>query len=266
MTFWQKKVVVVTGGSAGLGLSIARKLHGQAAHVVLGARDEQRLAAAASQIDASARRIRTVAADITVQQQVDALFTEIRRLPGRLDALVNCAGRSARGEAWSTEADDFQRLWEINFLALARCTQAAVPLLVESRGHLVNIGSLAAKSAARHLGPYPASKFPVAAYSQQLRLELGPRGVHVLLVCPGPIARPDAGHRYDSVPGIPQAARKPGGGVKLNAIDPDLLAERILRACQRRQPDLTVPGRARLLFAISQLWPRLGDWIVTKMT
>ena len=62
------------------------------------------------------------------------------------------------------------------------------------------------------------------------------------------------------------ALRKPGGGAKVGLIRPEKLAERILRACERREPELVVPGRARLVFAISQLWPSLGDWIVRKMS
>ena len=148
-----------------------------------------------------------------------------------------------------------------------RVSREALPHLVAGRGHLVFIGSLASKSASRYLGAYPASKFPLAAYAQQLRLELGPQGLHTLLVCPGPIRRDDAGQRYDAAAAnLPPEARRPGGGVKLKGIDPDWLAARILRTCERRKPELVVPARARLLFAISQLWPRWGDWIVTRMT
>jgi len=158
-------------------------------------------------------------------------------------------------------------LLELNFLAMTRCTRAFGPSLIESRGHIVNIGSLAAKSASRYLGAYPASKFPVAAYSQQLRLELNPLGVHVLLVCPGPIARPDAGQRYDDqAADLPESARKPGGGVKVKGIAPEKLVAKILRYCERRKPELVMPAKARLLFAIAQLSPTLGDWILTKMT
>jgi short-subunit dehydrogenase len=146
-------------------------------------------------------------------------------------------------------------------------TRAGLPHLLQTHGHVVHIGSLAAKTASRFLGAYPASKFPLAAYAQQLRMELGPQGLHVLLVCPGPIRRDDAGSRYDAEAGnLPPEARQPGGGVKLKGIDPDWLAHRILVACERRQAELIVPGRARLLFALSQLWPSLGDWIITRMT
>jgi hypothetical protein len=89
----------------------------------------------------------------------------------------------------------------------------------------------------------------------------------VLLVCPGPLARPDEGSRYDGqTKNLPESVRKPGAGVKINTLSPDYMAQRILRACQRRQPELVVPAKARLLFAISQLFPSLGDWIVRKMS
>ena len=110
-------------------------------------------------------------------------------------------------------------LLDLNFFAMVRCTRAAAPLLLESGGHIVNIGSLAAKSASRYVGAYPVSKHAVAAYSHQLRLELGPQGVHVLLVCPGPLTRPDAGQRYDKqAKDLPEAVRQPGGGVKVKTI------------------------------------------------
>ena len=161
-------------------------------------------------------------------------------------------------------------------------TRAAVPHLLprEGRtlgGHVVNIGSLAAKSAARWVGAYPVSKFAVAAYSQQLRLELGDRcsgdgcsghgGLHVLLVCPGPVARKDQRlYPLEGLEDIPQSARRPGAGVKTKGIDAEWLAARVLRACERRQPELVVPAKARILFALSALWPRLGDWIVLRKT
>lgn len=265
MTYWQNKVAVVTGGSAGLGLSIAAALLRAGSRVVCVGRSEERLAESAGQLGAAAGWLTTIAADVTVASDVEALFARTRAEFGRLDVLVNCAGRSARGDALSATSDEYRALWELNFLATVRCTQAAAAALVESRGHLVNLGSLAAKTAVRHLGAYPASKFALAAFSQQLRYELGPRGVHVLLVCPGPIARRDAGHRYDhEASALPESARLPGGGVRLKAIDPERLADSILRACVRRSPELVVPGRARWLFAISQLWPRLGDWLLDR--
>lgn len=265
--YWQEKVVLISGGSSGLGAMLARTLAAAGAKLVLGAIDAEGVEAVAASLRSTGCDAMGVWADVTQQEPVDRLVAAAIERHGRLDALLNCAGRSARGAVLETTPEQFLDLLSLNFLATVRCTRAAAPHLIQSRGHLVNIGSLAAKTAARFLGAYPASKFPVAAYSQQLRYELNPLGVHVLLVCPGPIARADAGTRYDDQSaGLPESARRPGGGVKLKGIPPERLAQQILRYCQRRKPELIMPAKARLLFAISQLSPTLGDWIIAKMT
>jgi NAD(P)-dependent dehydrogenase (short-subunit alcohol dehydrogenase family) len=266
MSYWRGKAALVTGGSAGFGLELAKTLAGRGANVLIAGRDPRRLEQAVESAAAKGTKISSFAADVTQADQVQALVAAAIDELGRLDMLVNNVGRSTRGNAMDTSPDQFRELFEVNFLSVVRCTQAAAPHLIQARGHLVNLGSLASKTVSSFLGAYPMSKFAVAAYSQQLRLELAPQGVHVLLVCPGPIAREDAGTRYDEqAQDLPAAARQPGGGVKLRGIPPAWLAAKLLRACQRRRPELIVPSSARWLFAISQLWPTWGDWIVRRM-
>jgi short-subunit dehydrogenase len=266
MNYWQDKVALVTGASSGLGAALAESLVEKGAKVALAARGEERLHCFADTLRERGGDVLPLAADVTSQADVERLFQQSTQRFGRLDLLINCAGRSARVDLRQLDAEHFRELMELNFLAAVRCTQAALPHLIESRGHVVQIGSLSSKVATRYLGGYPASKFALAAYAQQLRLELGPTGLHVLLVCPGPIARGQA-DRYDAASsGLPESAKLPGGGSRISAIDPHLLARRILDACRRRKPELIVPGRARLLFALAQLSPRLGDWLVRKMT
>jgi NAD(P)-dependent dehydrogenase (short-subunit alcohol dehydrogenase family) len=267
MGFWQDKVVLVTGGSSGLGRVIAQRFAAAGSKVAIAALEADAVRQAADQMQAAGRDVLPVHADITRQDDVERMVRETLSRFGRLDVLVNNAGRTMRGKVLETTPEQFRELMELNFIGLVRSTRAAAPHLLRRRGHVVNIGSLGAKSAARWLGAYPATKFAVAAYSQQLRLELGPQGLHVLLVCPGPIKR--SGPRLyplAGLEGVPERARGPGAGVKTRAIAPQRLAEMILRACQQRRPELVVPGRARLLFALSQLFPRLGDWIVLRKT
>jgi short-subunit dehydrogenase len=267
MSYWQDKVALVTGGSAGLGRHIAEAFAARGCRVAIAARSTDRLEDVASSLRRSGYDVTAFTADITQAAQVERLVAEVRKQCGRLDVLVNNAGRSARGSALETTPEQFQQLWELNFLGTVRCTRAAMACLTESRGHLVNIGSLASKAVGRYLGGYPASKFAAAAYTHQLRLELRPRGVHVLLVCPGPVGREDGKKRYDDqVAGLPEAARQPGGGVRLRTICPERLAAQIVRACERRRAELVVPARARWLFAVSQLWPALGDWVMRTST
>jgi NAD(P)-dependent dehydrogenase (short-subunit alcohol dehydrogenase family) len=263
MDYWQNKVALVTGGSNGLGRVIAETFAAAGAKAVIVGLEADAVQRAAEEMRVAGREVLGLQADITRQDDVDRLFAATLERFGRLDVLVNNAGRSMRGKVLDTTPEQFRELMELNLIALVRCTRAAAPHLLQQRGHMVNIGSLAGKSAVRWVGAYPASKHAVAAYSQQLRLELGPQGLHVLLVCPGPVRR--RGARLYPLVGlqdVPESARGPGAGVHVPDICPERLARAILRACQRRSPELVIPARARILFALSQLWPSVGDWIL----
>jgi len=267
MPYWHDKVALVTGGSSGLGRVIADALVTAGAKVAVCALEPGAAEQAAKEMAAGGAEVLGVQADITRQEDVDRLLAQVIERFGRLDMLVNNAGRSMRGKVLETTPEQFRDLMELNLIALVRCTRAAVPELLKNRGHVVNIGSLAAKASARWVGAYPATKHAVAAYSQQLRLELGPEGLHVLLVCPGPIQRSDPRlYPLAGLEDIPESARAPGAGVDVKGIPPKWLARAILRACQRRNAELVVPGKARLLFAIAQLWPGLGDRLIRRFT
>lgn len=268
MSYFEQKVVVITGGSAGLGLALAQAFVQAKATVVLVARDTTRLAAAADELGKhGSATVSTVVADVTRDDDASRVIAETLALHGRIDVLVNNVGKSARGTLLDTPLEDYRQLWELNFLTAVRMTKLAAPELLKSRGHVVNIGSLAAKSASRYLGAYATSKFPLAAFSQQLRLELADTGVHVLLVCPGPITRDDAGERYRAqAENLPESAKRPGGGVKIKTLAPAAIAARVLQACERREAEVVMPGKAKWLFAISQLSASWGDWLLRRNT
>jgi short-subunit dehydrogenase len=270
MSYWQGKRAVITGGSAGLGRAMAEELAQRGARLAIVARSQATLDATAAQLRAHGGHVLAVAADLTNADGVEHMTDAVERELGGVDLLCHCVGRSMRGNALTTAIDEYRDLWETNFLTAAQCIQAFSQAIQKSRGHIVLIGSLASKVAPRYLGAYPASKFPLAALAQQLRLEVGTQGVHVLLVCPGPIVR-DApaertGRYADGAPNVPINAQRPAGGAKVPVIDSRRLSQRILISCERRRLELIVPARARLLFAISQLSPRLGDWLLRKFT
>jgi short-subunit dehydrogenase len=269
MTYWNNKRAMVVGGSAGLGRAVSKTLLQQGARVAVVARGQEQLDATVDKLKGFGEVV-AMPADITRQADVEQLVAKIEGEWDGVDILCQCAGVSMRGTALGTSTDEYQKLWELNFLATVRCVQAFAKSLSASRGHAVLIGSLASKVASRYLGAYPASKFPLAAFAQQLRIENGNDSFHTLLVCPGPIARDDSstsGSRYsEQASGLPQEAHRPGGGAKTRAIDSNDLAARILKACEARKAELVVPGSARLLFAISQLSPAVGDWLLRKMT
>jgi short-subunit dehydrogenase len=266
MVQWQQKTVVITGGSAGLGKELALAFLERQATVIVVARDSDRLE---SLKQSTAGRIHTYSCDVTCDESVDELMTALKVDFDQVDVWVNNVGKSDRGAARDTTVAEFEKSLQINFLAAVRCTNAILPLLLESRGKLINIGSLACKSGGMYIGAYPAGKHPLAAYSQQLRMELAKDSVDVLLVCPGPVARtsPQAASAQQDIPNsLPASAAGPGGGVRLKLIDPQRLAQQIICACEKNKLELVVPRSAKLLFVISQLCPRLGDWVLRKKT
>ncbi len=270
MNYWRGKRAVVTGGSAGLGRAIATALVQHGARIVIVARRQAMLDDAVRELKLRGGEVLAVTADVTNPDDIERLNATVHSAWGGLDLFCHCAGRSMRGTVLATSPDDFQALWNTNFLSAVRCVQAFAKSLTENHGHVVLIGSLASKVAAGYLGAYPASKFPLAALAQQLRIESESNGLHTLLVCPGPIARDDVhatGARYaDQATEVPAAAHQPGGGAKVRAIDPHWLAEKILRACERRRAELVVPWQSQLLFAATQISPRLGDWVLRRVT
>jgi short-subunit dehydrogenase len=264
MAHWKNKTVVVTGGSDGLGREIALNFARHEAQVLILARNETRLRQVADEARSDGLPIDWVVGDVTDDQSVKDSINEIIRRRGAIDVWVNNVGKSSRVALTECGVEEYQKQMEINFYSSVRCALAVLPHLAETNGQLVNIGSLACKTGWPFVAPYSASKHALAAFNHQLRLE-GPTNINYLLVCSGPIQRPDAGQRYESqAAGLPESAGRPGGGVKLRGIPPDKLAEKIERSCRRRKKELVVPGYARIAFALAQLSPRMGDLFLNR--
>jgi short-subunit dehydrogenase len=263
---WNKKVVVVTGGSEGLGHALAMAFASGGAKSVLIARDESRLRAATQLASQSGLDVDWLVGDVTDDQSVTGAFNEIIKRYGRIDVLVNNVGRSTRARFNQCTVDAYKDLIEINFYSAVRCTLAALDHLAASSGQVVNIGSLAAKTGWPNVAPYSVSKHALAAFSHQMRIE-GPANVNCLFVCTGPIQRTDASERYDDqMEGLDAAARAPGAGVNLKGIPPEKLARKIVRFCEFRRKELVIPFYTRILFAISQLSPTVGDFLLRRST
>jgi len=155
-----------------------------------------------------------------------------------------------------------------NLVCTWTMTHIALESIKQARGCIVNIGSLAGLVAAPGMGFYSIAKSALTAMTRQLRLELSRSGVHVMLVCPGPIARQDQSARYEKLAAerglTDSSSTAPGGGVKLRLLDPVMLCNKILDAANRRKKELVIPRKAAWLSAIASLSPNLADWILSK--
>lgn len=264
-------IALVTGGSAGLGIEIVLAMLGAGYDVAIVGRNQDRLQQASERIDiavqSSGRRVKLVVGDVSDKDSADRMFADLQADWGRLDVLVNCVGLSDRGRVEDLTGARVNELIDANVLSALYCSQAALPMLRASGGVVVNIGSLSSKVGARYLGGYSLAKHALAGLSQQMRLEWREYGVHVALINPGPIQRPDAGVRYTSQgTNLPESARLPAGGAKLSGLPPERVAAAVLMCVQRRYPDLILPRHMRLMVAIGHAAPRIGDWLLLKFT
>jgi short-subunit dehydrogenase len=265
MRFWEKKFALITGGSAGLGLAIAREFARQGALPIMLARNESHLQNAQQALADENLKSDFIVADVTDEDQARKAIEKIIERYGSLDVLVNNVGKSIRADFEKTTTAQYRDLMEVNLMTAINCTMAALPHITETSGHIVNIGSLSSKTAWPFVGPYTTSKFALAGFSHQLRLESA-ANVHVMLVCPGPIKRQDAGERYKhQAESLPAEARKPGAGVSFRGIDPDELAKKIVRGCQKRKLEILVPKKTRLMLVLGTISPRLGDWLIKRL-
>jgi short-subunit dehydrogenase len=220
--------------------------------------------------------MRGITADLGRAGEGNRVAGEAIRLLGGLDDLFFCVGRSGRAAIMGTSVASLQEYLDANLLAAVELTQAIADDVAGSRGHLVYIGSLAGKVVMPFMGPYSVAKSALAAYVDAVRLELEPRGAHVLLVSPGPIRRraddpatDRAAKRYAAeaaAAGLPPEAAAPGGTTSLAQIDPDELAHRILMACQRRTSELVVPRKVGLLAGLIEWFPDAGRRLLARAT
>ena len=262
-----QRVALITGGSAGLGLVIARTFLDRGYRVAIVGRSSDRLRAALAALGADDDHAAGLTANLLVPDDVQRVVDEVSTRFGRLDVLVNCVGESDRGLTQDLQRERLHELVDQNVTTALLCSQAALPLLEDSRGAIVNIGSLGAKVGARYIGGYATAKHALAGMSQQMRLELREKGVHVGLVNPGPIRRDDAGQRYkDQAEGLPEQASKPGAGTRVKGLPPERVAAAVLRCAEKRKPDIVLPGYLRILIAVGHAFPRLGDWLLLKFT
>jgi NAD(P)-dependent dehydrogenase (short-subunit alcohol dehydrogenase family) len=211
---------LVTGGSSGIGLAIARLLRDEGFDLTLVSRRPEKVEAAAAELGAAA-----VAANVADADECERLVAEHRERFGRLDVLVNSAGIGIGGRVEDLPAKQLDLQLDVNLRGLFLVTQAAIPLLRESRGWIVNLASIAGTVPTPGLATYGATKAAVIALTRSLNAELDNDGVRAIALCPGFVDTPMA-----QWSGIEPA----------EMIRPEDCAE-VVRMCLRLSPNVRIP-------------------------
>jgi len=248
----RQRVMLVTGASSGIGAATARRLALEPrAVLVLVARREDRLRSLASSL--GEERVSWVACDLLDEGAPARVRDHLLSRHGRLDLLINNAGASWRARFADGGFENVRRTMAINFDAQVRLTEALLPLLRESApSAIVNVASTAARVARAGTGAYSASKFALVGWSDALRAEEAPNGVHVGLVLPGFIA----------TEGFPQSELTGNPWTRWAVSTPEKAAEAIFQAGIRRRPERYVPRPYGLAAAVRILAPGLARRVI----
>jgi len=189
MASLSEKVAIITGASSGIGEATALALAAQGAQVVVVARRGDRLEKVAQQISETGGKALQIIADVTDEAQVRQMVDKAQAELGRVDILVNNAGVMLLGPIDGADTEDWRRMINLNLLGLMYATHAVLPLMkAQGEGHIINISSVAGRTASANVGVYNATKWGVGAFSEALRQEVHKDKIRVTVIEPGIVA------------------------------------------------------------------------------
>jgi len=256
------KSVVITGGSRGLGLVLARRLVNEGARVALLARDVAELERARQDLLARGAvegQVFAIPTDVRDQTSIQSAITQAAEACGGIDVLINAAGIINAGPLQHMQVRDFADTMDTHFWGTLYASTAALPWMrKKGHGRIVNIASLAGKLALPHMGPYSASKAAVASLSESMRNELAAENICVTVVCPATMrtgshvnATYKGRHRQEFT-GLSLLSSLP-----LISTDARVAARKILDACRHGDAMLIIPSVFGALPVLNLLMPNL---------
>lgn len=251
------KVVLITGGSRGLGLVLARQLCAEDARVALLARDPDELANAREELAQRGGDVLTISCDLLDRGQIHAAVQNVVDHFGGLDVVVNNAGIIEVGPLQHMQPEDFERAMNLHFWAPFDLIMQALPHLRRRRGgRIVNIGSIGGRMAVPHLAPYCASKFALVGLSDALRAELARERIHVTTVTPGLMRTGSEGNvKFKGDHDAEYTWFSRSTALPFASISAERAAAQIILACRRGLPSLTIPLLARATILGNALFP-----------
>lgn len=254
--FFKDKVVVVTGGTDGIGRALVEKLLMQGAKVATCARHHDKLYRLQSEF--AAYPLHTFLADVSVENDCRNFIESTINVFGGIDALINNAGVSMRALLKDTTADVIKKVMEINFFGSVYCTRFALNSIIERRGSIVGISSIAGYRGLPGRSGYSASKFALQGWLEAIRTELLDDGVHVMWACPGFTAS-NIRNAALNAKGDAQG-ESPLDEKKLMSADE--VAEQILEAIRKRKRTLVLTFTGKQTVFMNKFFPGWSDKLV----
>ena len=260
----RNKIFVITGGSRGLGLVLARQICAAGGKVALIARDGDELGRAKADLARRGGAVLTVQSDLLDAGQIQSAVRQIIDRFGKIDILINNAGIIEVGPLEHMTREDFEHAMRLHFWAPLELISQIVPeMRTWGGGRIVNISSIGGKLAVPHLAPYSASKFALTGLSDALRAELARDNIHVITVAPGMMRTGShVNARFKGKHDAEFAWFAASAGAPLISMSAERAARKILAACRRGQSSLTLTFAARTAILGNALFPNVTGYMM----
>jgi len=250
------KVALITGASSGIGRRLAVDLAAHGAIVVGCGRSLERLKETAEELKRRSPESMVMVCDVGDRAQVKRMIDMVLRDFGKIDVLVNNAGFGSYESFADSTVEAIEAITRTNYLGTVYCTKEALPSMIARRsGHIVNISSVSGKIATPNMASYCATKFAQIGLSESLYYELKPLGIHVSVICPGPV-RTNFREPFDDL------APKPPDFVVLDA---GAVSNAIIKAIERGGFEITMPRSLAFFCVIRGIMPSLVRFLVSRI-
>ncbi|NPV76005.1 MAG: SDR family oxidoreductase [Anaerolineae bacterium] len=253
MDTFSGKLILITGGSSGIGLALAKKFVRAGANVHILAREQEKLRSALDILEANRvanqQNLGMIAADVSKFDQIQTEINNLCNRTGIPDYLINSAGVVHPGEFQNLEIEKFHWMMNINFFGTVNAVKAIIPFMIQrSAGHIINISSMAGFLGVYGYSAYSASKFAVRGFTDVIRSELKRYHIRVSLVFPPDTQTPQLEYEQKYKPEITKELTATSG-----LMQPDQVAESIIKGIRKKQYIITPGLEATLFYTIQSI-------------
>ena len=243
------QVVIITGGSSGIGKALAVSFAKRGAKVVITGRSEDRLKEVTAELDALKAANLCLKLDVASEADNKLLVEETIKAFGQINILINNAGISMRALFEEIEMDVFKKVMDINFYGTLYATKYALPHILETKGSIVGVSSINGYRGTPARTAYTASKYAMNGFFESLRTEVMHRGVHVLVACPG-FTGTNIRNAALTADGTSQGESPRDEGKMMTAEE---VAEGIIKAIKRRKRDIVFTNQGKLAVFLNKV-------------
>jgi short-subunit dehydrogenase len=253
---FKDKVVIVTGASSGIGEAVAREFARQGSRVVLAARSGDKLRKISDEITAAGGEAFCVITDVSIEEDCRRLVEKTVEKYSTIDILVNNAGISMRASFSDVDLKVLHRLMDVNFWGTVYCTKYALPFIIEQKGSLIGVSSIAGFHGLPGRTGYSASKFAIHGFLETIRIENLKKGLHVMIIAPGFTATEIRKHALRADGSEQGDSPRDENHMK----SAEYVARWVLRGIRKKKRNKILTWEGRLTALFQRIVPAFVDW------